>query len=55
MEVTERTILDSLPDRPTTLDIMIVTKILSAKGTKSIGDFEVQYVFDPPARDICDT
>lgn len=51
-EMTERDILDCLPDRPTTLDIMIVTKILSAKGTKSIGDFEVQYVFDPKARDI---
>ena len=51
---TEREILDCLPDRPTTLDIMIVTKILSARGTKSIGDFEVQYVFDPAARDIVD-
>ncbi|XP_059168642.1 allene oxide synthase-lipoxygenase protein-like isoform X2 [Physella acuta] len=53
-EVTERDILNCLPDRPTTLDIMIVTKILSAKGTKSIGDFEVQYIFDPAARDIVD-
>lgn len=52
--ITERDILNSLPDRPTTLDIMIVTKILSAKGTKSIGDFEVQYIFDPAAREIVD-
>ncbi|XP_005095778.2 allene oxide synthase-lipoxygenase protein [Aplysia californica] len=55
VEITQRDILDCLPDRPTTLDIMIVTKILSAKGTKSIGDFEVQYIFDPQARDIVDT
>ncbi|BFZ15082.1 hypothetical protein BsWGS_18122 [Bradybaena similaris] len=54
VSVTERDILDCLPDRPTTLDIMIVTKILSAKGTKSLGDFEVQYVFDPQAREIVD-
>ncbi|KAK3737983.1 hypothetical protein RRG08_010029 [Elysia crispata] len=53
-DVQERDILESLPDRPTTLDIMIVTKILSAKGTKSIGDFEVQYIFDPQAREVVD-
>ena len=52
---TERDILKCLPDRPTTLDIMIVTKILSAKGTKSIGDFEVQYIFDPAAVEIVET
>ncbi|ESO93682.1 hypothetical protein LOTGIDRAFT_209217 [Lottia gigantea] len=52
--VEERLILESLPDKPTTLDIMVVTKILSGKGTKSLGDFEVQYVFDPRARDLVD-
>ncbi|CAL1536624.1 unnamed protein product [Lymnaea stagnalis] len=46
---TEREILNCLPDRPTTLNIMIVTKLLSNKGTKSLGDFEVQYIFDPDA------
>jgi arachidonate 5-lipoxygenase len=39
-------------DKPTTLDIMTVTKILSDKGTNSLGDFEVQYIFDPPAKKI---
>ncbi|KAK6172838.1 hypothetical protein SNE40_016418 [Patella caerulea] len=52
--VDERRILASLPDKPTTLDIMVVTKILSGRGTKSLGDFEVQYVFDPKARDLVD-
>lgn len=52
--VTEREILTYLPDRPTTLDIMIVTKILSQRGTKPIGDFEVQYIFDDRAREIVD-
>ncbi|OWF44208.1 allene oxide synthase-lipoxygenase protein-like isoform X2 [Mizuhopecten yessoensis] len=48
----EKDILKALPDKPTTLDVMVVTKILSDKGTKSLGDFEVQYIFDPPARQI---
>lgn len=51
-EYTEQDILKCLPDRPTTLDIMIVTKILSQRGTKSLGDFEVQYIFDDEAREI---
>ncbi|XP_076446963.1 allene oxide synthase-lipoxygenase protein-like [Babylonia areolata] len=53
-ECTEEDIIKALPDRPTTLDIMIVTKILSQRGTKSIGDFEVQYIFDDRAREIVD-
>lgn len=48
----EKDILKALPDKPTTLDVMVVTKILSDKGTNSLGDFEVQYIFDPPARKI---
>ena len=46
--------MKALPDRPTTLDIMIVTKILSSRGTKSLGDFEVQYIFEEKAREIVD-
>lgn len=30
-----------------TLDIIIVTKILSDRGTNALGDFEVQYMYDP--------
>ncbi|KAL5011283.1 hypothetical protein ScPMuIL_009834 [Solemya velum] len=51
-EKTEEDVLKSLPDKPTTLDIMIVTKILSGKGTNSLGNFEVQYIFDPEAKKI---
>lgn len=50
--LSESDILVALPDKPTTLDIMTVTKILSDKGTNSLGDFEVQYIFDPPAKKI---
>ena len=51
-ELTEEDILRTLPDKETTLDIMTVTKILSDRGTKSLGDFEVQYVFEPEAKKI---
>lgn len=30
-----------------TLDIILVTKILSDRGTNALGDFEVQYMYDP--------
>lgn len=26
---------------------MVITRILSSRGTKSLGDFEVQYLYDP--------
>lgn len=48
----EKDIIRTIPDKPTTLDTMVVTKILSGKGTKSLGDFEVNYIFDPEARNI---
>ena len=53
-ERTEQDIIRALPDRPTTLDIMVVTKILSQRGTKCLGEFEVQYIFDDKACDIVD-
>lgn len=45
--LTERDILLHLPNKDVTLDTMVITKLLSSKGTKSLGDFEVQYLFDP--------
>ncbi|ESP02740.1 hypothetical protein LOTGIDRAFT_137999 [Lottia gigantea] len=41
--------LKTQADKDITLDIMIVTKLLSNRGTQSLGDFEVQYIFDPNA------
>ncbi|CAB3371080.1 Hypothetical predicted protein [Cloeon dipterum] len=46
-EMTEKDLLEFLPNKSTTLDIMVITKLLSMKGTKSLGDFEVQYIYDP--------
>uniref|UniRef100_A0A1W7RAZ7 Arachidonate 15-lipoxygenase B n=1 Tax=Hadrurus spadix TaxID=141984 RepID=A0A1W7RAZ7_9SCOR len=45
--LTEEDILIQLPNKTTTLDVMVITKLLSSKGTNSLGDFEVQYLFDP--------
>ncbi|CAC5374175.1 ALOX5 [Mytilus coruscus] len=47
--VTEETILKSIPNREILLQIMIITKILSEKATKSLGDFEKQFIVDPKA------
>ncbi|KAK6976133.1 allene oxide synthase-lipoxygenase protein [Biomphalaria glabrata] len=47
--ISEEDILKSLPNKEMTLEIMTMTKILSTKGTKSLGDFEVQYIVDPKA------
>ncbi|XP_046331732.2 polyunsaturated fatty acid 5-lipoxygenase-like [Haliotis rufescens] len=49
---TEADILNALPDKKQTMDAMIVTKILSQKGVKSLGDFEVNYICDPNAEKI---
>ncbi|XP_038044498.1 polyunsaturated fatty acid 5-lipoxygenase-like isoform X2 [Patiria miniata] len=46
---TEKDILDNLPDKNVTVDVMTVTRLLSEKATKSLGDFEVQYGFCPIA------
>lgn len=43
----EEDIMAILPDKRMTLDIMVITKLLSSRGTKSLGDFEMQYLYDP--------
>ncbi|XP_076063710.1 polyunsaturated fatty acid 5-lipoxygenase-like isoform X1 [Oratosquilla oratoria] len=46
-EYDEKDIMKLLPNKRTTLDIMVITNLLSSKGTKSLGDFEMQYLYDP--------
>uniref|UniRef100_A0A2C9LNE3 Lipoxygenase domain-containing protein n=1 Tax=Biomphalaria glabrata TaxID=6526 RepID=A0A2C9LNE3_BIOGL len=53
--LTEQDILKCLPDKEQTLTIMTMTKLLSNKGTKSLGDFEVQYIVDPKAQAVVDS
>lgn len=45
--LTEDDIVALLPSKQVTLDSMIITKLLSSKGTNSLGDFEVQYMYEP--------
>ncbi|XP_061173092.1 polyunsaturated fatty acid 5-lipoxygenase-like [Saccostrea echinata] len=45
----EEEVVKALIDRSTTLDTMIITKILSARSTNALGDFEVDYIYDPAA------
>lgn len=47
--MTEKDILDALPDKSNILDSMIITKLLSDKSVNSLGDFEVTYTYDPSA------
>lgn len=44
---TEADIAKHIPNKDVTKDIMAITKLLSSKGTKSLGDFEVQFAYDP--------
>ncbi|XP_064481893.1 polyunsaturated fatty acid 5-lipoxygenase-like isoform X2 [Ornithodoros turicata] len=50
-EYTEDDLVKLLPSKEATLDSMIITKLLSSKGTNSLGDFEVQYMYEPEAVD----
>lgn len=46
---TEQDVVDRIPNKDMTLSIMVVTKILSDRGTNGLGDFEVQYQYEPHA------
>lgn len=52
--LTEQEIINALPVKDMTLDIIIVTKILSDRGTNALGDFEVQYMYDPRGTKPCE-
>ncbi|XP_059482281.1 polyunsaturated fatty acid 5-lipoxygenase-like [Neocloeon triangulifer] len=54
MDLDDDDLLEYLPDKETTLYIMVITSLLSRKGTQSLGDFEVQYLHEPPAVHIAD-
>lgn len=47
--LTEEDVVASLPDKESHFLIMITGKVLSERGTRPLGDFEVNYVFDPEA------
>ena len=45
--LTEDYIVKSLPNKKSTLPVIVMTKLFSEKATKSLADFEVQYAYDP--------
>ncbi|XP_033731578.1 arachidonate 8S-lipoxygenase-like [Pecten maximus] len=50
--LTEASIIDALPDKSTTFDVMTIFKVLSGMGTNKLGDYEVKYVYDPKAEAV---
>ncbi|XP_071505993.1 allene oxide synthase-lipoxygenase protein-like [Diadema antillarum] len=47
MDRDEKDILSQLPSKDMTVSVMLVTQLLSDRGTNGLGDFEVQYIYDP--------
>ena len=47
--VTIEAILKSTANRAVLLEVMSMAKTLSEKATQSLGDFEKQFIVDPPA------
>ena len=45
----EEEVVQSLPDKITTLDTMVITRLLSAPAAKAMGESEFQYLFEEPA------
>ena len=39
--------MDQFPKLKDTLSTTVITRLLSQKGTQSLGDFEKRYLFDP--------
>ena len=46
-DISDEEILQHLPDKNMTLSIAAITKLLSDRGTNSLGCFEKKYMFDP--------
>ena len=47
MPKSEEDILQILPTKDKTLDTMVMTQVLSARGTQSLGEWYFQYQYDP--------
>ena len=47
--LTDQCLVDIVVDKQTTIQTMIVTKILSQKATKSLSDWELAYQYDKEA------
>ena len=47
--IAEDKVVGSLPPKENSLELMAITKVLSQKGTNSLGYWEVRYQYDPKA------
>ncbi|XP_077864020.1 arachidonate 12-lipoxygenase, 12R-type-like [Saccoglossus kowalevskii] len=50
--LSEDAILDHLPDKKITLDIMVMTSLLSTRATNPLGNFEINYQYDPVGKKV---
>ncbi|XP_069130264.1 polyunsaturated fatty acid lipoxygenase ALOX15B-like isoform X1 [Argopecten irradians] len=50
--LTESCILNALPDKAMTFEIIVIAKILSSLGTNKLGDYEMKYIYDPKAERV---
>ena len=48
----EEDIVDALPNKEQMVDTMVITKLLSSRGTKSLAEWEFQYQYEPTALKI---
>ncbi|XP_061182686.1 polyunsaturated fatty acid 5-lipoxygenase-like [Saccostrea echinata] len=48
----EEDVVKALVDKSTALEVLIFVSILSERVTNALGDFEVDYIYDPPAVEI---
>ena len=44
--------MDALANREEVVDTMVMTKLLSSRGTKSLSEWEFQHHYDPTALKI---
>lgn len=47
--LSETDVIAFFADKDTTYTLLIITKILSGRSTRALGDFEVNYIYDPMA------
>ncbi|XP_053396782.1 polyunsaturated fatty acid lipoxygenase ALOX15B-like [Mercenaria mercenaria] len=53
-QIEENELLLSLPDKNTTLDILVITGVLSLNSTHALGNFDVEYMTDEKALRVVD-
>ena len=50
--IKEEDVMNSLADKKTLYESLSLAKVLSRKGTNSLGDWEIRWQYDPRATEI---